>query len=270
MALRAGIFAAGFGSRLGNVSGRPKGLTPIGGRPLIDWILQDLEAAGVSETVVIVNEQSIALRDYVDRRNPADRLRQGYGGPPKLHAEAEAGSHNVSSVRWIVETTPSSMHSFLRVMEELARGGGKDPFLISTVDTIAPPGTFRTFVNLAQGAPSADVVMALTSRIEDEHPLKVDTDSRRRAAGEAGAPILAIGEGSYATAGYYFVRSSVLREAAAGRAANFPALRVFFRHLFDRGYRLTGVCMPDSVDVDRPSDIEAAEQLLRSSAPLPS
>jgi len=24
---------------------------------------------------------------------PADRLRQGYGGPPKLHAKAEAGPH---------------------------------------------------------------------------------------------------------------------------------------------------------------------------------
>jgi hypothetical protein len=28
-----------------------------------------------------------------DRNNPANRLRQGYGGPPELHAKAEAGSH---------------------------------------------------------------------------------------------------------------------------------------------------------------------------------
>ena len=28
---------------------------------------------------------------YVRREGPADRLRQGYGGPPKLHAKAEAG-----------------------------------------------------------------------------------------------------------------------------------------------------------------------------------
>jgi len=26
---------------------------------------------------------------------PPDRLRQGYGGPPKLHAKAEGGSHRI-------------------------------------------------------------------------------------------------------------------------------------------------------------------------------
>ena len=30
---------------------------------------------------------------FQNRKSPADRLRQGYGGPPKLHAKAEAGHH---------------------------------------------------------------------------------------------------------------------------------------------------------------------------------
>ncbi len=33
-------------------------------------------------------------RSYLPESLPPDRLRQGYGGPPKLHAKAEAGSHN--------------------------------------------------------------------------------------------------------------------------------------------------------------------------------
>jgi NDP-sugar pyrophosphorylase family protein len=203
---------------------------------MVDWILDDLDAAGASEIVMIINEQSIALRDHVDRQTRR------------------------CPVRWIIETTPSSMHSFLRVLEELTRDGDEGPFLISTVDTVAPAGTFRRFVEAAARGPEADIVLALTTRIEDENPLRVEADPQ----GEAGAPILAFGDGRFATAGYYFVRTTVLREARAGRAAELTALRLFFRHLFDRGYRLSGVCMPDSVDVDRPSDIEAAERLLRA------
>jgi HAD superfamily hydrolase (TIGR01549 family) len=252
--LRAGIFAAGVGARLG--SSTAKGLTRVAGRPLIDWILDDLADAGVSEIVMIINEQSTALREHVGTAWP---------------------------IRWIVETTPSSMHSFLRVMETLAAGGDQGPFLISTVDTIAPPGTFRMFVDRASRAPDADAVLALTTRIGDDNPLLIsgsDPDYERGRGYfpcsseentpvpfriEGLTPITAIGCGKYATAGYYLVRSTVLAEADAGRTANLGALRQFFRHLFDRGYRLSGVCMPDSIDVDRPSDVKDAERLLRTS-----
>jgi len=234
--LRAGIFAAGFGSRMGAPPRQPKGLTPIAGRPLIEWLLRDMEAASVSDVVVIVNDESTAVRDHVER------------------------SERACTVRWIVETTPSSMHSFLRVVEDLAGGGDDGPFLISTVDTIAPPGTFRAFVDAADRLPSSDVVMALTTRIEEQKPLLVDVG---RVPDDPITDIGAVGRGNYASAGYYMVRASVLREAADSRRAGLGALRMFFRRLFDRGYTLRGVCMPESVDVDRPRDIEAAERLLR-------
>jgi NDP-sugar pyrophosphorylase family protein len=236
--MRAGIFAAGFGTRLQSDTERPtpKGLLPIAGRPLIDWVLSEIEHAGADEVVVIVNERSTAIRDHVE---------SGCSIP----------------VRWLVETTPSSMHSFLRVVEELSRDSDQGPFLVSTVDTIAPSGTFRRFVDVTREAP-ADLVLALTAFVEDEHPLRIDL-----APGSDGpTAIRAIGEGPFATAGYYLVRPTVLREAGAGRSQNLPALRHFFKHLFASGYQLSGVCMPDSVDVDRPSDVASAERVLR--APL--
>jgi NDP-sugar pyrophosphorylase family protein len=233
--MRAGIFAAGFGSRLRSAVSpdTPKGLVRVAGRPLIDWVLSDLAAAGVTETIVIINEESTSVRDHVDRWSPRP-------------------------VRWLVETTPSSMHSFLRVLEALASDGGQGPFLMTTVDTIAPAGTFRRFLEAAQGAPS-DVVLALTTLIEDEHPLCIEIES------ESAGPsrVTSVGTGRLATAGYYLVDRAVLREADEGRRANFSALRVFLKHLFDRGYRLSGIPMPDSVDVDRPADVAAAERILR-------
>jgi MurNAc alpha-1-phosphate uridylyltransferase len=238
--MHAGIFAAGFGSRLRLADANPntpKGLVRVAGRPLVDWVLSDLAAAGVTEAVVIINQQSTSIRDHVDRDPPVP-------------------------VRWLVETTTSSMHSFLRVLEELARDGRDGPFLMTTVDTIAPAGTFRRFLAAATGAPS-DVVLALTTLIDDEHPLRIGIES-----GAAGpSPVTSVGTGPFATAGYYLVGRSVLQEAAAGRASRLAALRLFLKHLFDRGYRISGVPMPDSVDVDRPADIASAERVLRAGTP---
>jgi NDP-sugar pyrophosphorylase family protein len=239
-ALKAGIFAAGVGARMRAGDGgphQPKALTRVGDRTLIEWILRDIEAAGAGEIVVIVNEQSIAVRDHVTRVMPS------------------------RPITWIVETTPSSMHSFLRVLETLAGDGGDGPFLMSTVDTIAPPGTFARFVGAASRARAADIVLALTPRVEDDHPLRMQLGSVD-ADGSAG--IMLVGEGAHATAGYSFVRATLLREADAARRANLPALRAFLRHVCERGCTMRGICMPDSIDVDRPSDVAAAEQLLRS------
>jgi NDP-sugar pyrophosphorylase family protein len=232
--MRAGMLAAGFGSRLQTAAGtnRPKGLVPIAGRPLVDWVLADLANAGVTETTVIINEQSTALRDHVDRSSPMP-------------------------IRWLVETTPSSMHSFLRVLEDLAGRDDDGPFLMTTVDTIAPAGTFRRFLDASHGA-SSDLVLALTTFVDDEHPLLVEMES------DSGlSAVTSVGAGRFATAGYFLAGRAVLREADTGRRAGFIALRQFVKHLYERGYRLSGLLMPDSIDVDRPADVASAERILR-------
>lgn len=234
--MKAGIFAAGVGARLGGPARGPKALTAVAGRPLIDWVLEDLDRAAATDVVVIINEESIAVRDHVARHPP------------------------LAAVRWIVETTPSSMHSFFRIVEDLARDGDAGPFLVSTVDTIAPPGTFAAFVDGASALlPDADAVLALTAHVDDEKPFRVRLED---GAPRAGA-VAALGQGPFATAGYSLVRPSVLRDADAARAARLGALREYFVRLFAGGYRFAGVCMPDSIDVDRDADVAAAEQLIR-------
>jgi NDP-sugar pyrophosphorylase family protein len=240
--LKAGVFAAGAGARMRAGDGgshQPKALTRVADRTLIEWILRDIDAAGAPDIVVIVNEQSIAVRDHVARVMPS------------------------RPITWIVETTPSSMHSFLRVLETLARDGDDGPFLMSTVDTIATPGTFARFVDAASRAQTADIVLAMTERIDDDHPLRMQLGS---AGADGTADILSVGDGVHATAGYSFVRATLLREADAARRANLPALRAFLSRVCERGYAMRGICMPESIDVDRPSDVAAAEQLLRSCA----
>jgi NDP-sugar pyrophosphorylase family protein len=234
MSLRAGVIAAGRGDRLKPGMNCLKPLVRISGRTLIERVLASIGAAGATEVVVIINEASRAVQDHVSA------LEWPF------------------AIRWIVETTPSSMHSFLRVLESLADSGDQGPFLISTVDTVAGPGAFARFVDEGRNHAEADVTLALTAPGEDEKPLLVSLDgSRVSAMGEA------VVFSPYATAGYYLVRPSVLREAAQARLLGLGALRAYFSRLLECGYRIEGIPVGESMDVDRPIDVAAAEEFLR-------
>jgi NDP-sugar pyrophosphorylase family protein len=235
--LRAGVLAAGRGERLRTQSNPLKPLVKVGDQTLIEHVLHSMSDAGATEVVVIINEDSLAVRDHVAT------LKWPF------------------TLSWIVETTPTSMHSFLRLVETLAADGDEGPFLLSTVDTVAGAQTFARFIAEARQLGQAALTLALTSPGDDEKPLYVRTapgDSRIVAIGEAAAP------SEYATAGVYAVRASILREAEAARREGTDALRTFLGRLLDRGYQLAGIPIPESIDVDRPGDIGTAEAFLRS------
>jgi len=236
--LRAGVLAAGRGERLRS-SNLLKPLVKVGDRTLIERVLTSMAEAGAAEVTVIINEDSLAVRDHI------------------------VASDWPFELNWIVETTPSSMHSFLRLLETLAANDDEGPFLLSTVDTIAGSQTFSRFINEARSNEEAAVTLALTSPGNDEKPLLVrcaSDDSRIVAIGAAAAP------SDLATAGLYAVRASILREADKARRDGVDALRTFLGRLLDRGYHLAGIRIAESIDVDRPADIGTAEAFLRSAA----
>jgi len=216
-----------------------KPLVKVGSQTLIEHVLCSMSEAGASEVVVIINEDSLAVRDHV------------------------AAVEWPFVLRWIIETTPTSMHSFLRLVETLAADGDPGPFLLSTVDTVAGAQTYARFMTEALRIEHAAVTLTLTSPGNDEKPLFVRTapgNSRIVAIGEAAAP------SKYATAGIYAVRASILREAEAARSEGIDALRTFLARLLDRGYHLAGIPIAESIDVDRPDDIGTAEAFLRSAS----
>ena len=228
--LRAGVLAAGRGERLRSQSTELKPLARIGDETLIEHVLKSMAQAGAGEVVVIINEDSRAIRDHVARRDWPFAL------------------------RWIVETTPTSMHSFLRLVETLATDGNDGPFLLSTVDTVAGPNAYRDFIERARRDEAA-MTLALTSPGNDEKPLLVTT---------AGSRIERFGAGECATAGVYAVRPIILREAEAARRDGLGALRAFLARLLERGYPLAGIPIARAIDVDHPEDIAEAETFLRS------
>jgi NDP-sugar pyrophosphorylase family protein len=242
-----GIIAAGWGERLG--AKQPKALTQVGGKTLIDYALDGLQAAGITEVSCIVNEAAREVPRYI--------------GP----------KHGAITMDWIVQTTPSSMHSFLIVLERLAAKGG-GPFFMTTVDSVCSPKAYTQFVSDAHHFPEAEVVLGLTRVIDDEKPLRVAMRGNENtgimpekvADNPEAFEILAMTnngfDSEFVTSGFYYVKPSILKEKETALRENFSALRQYLGHLLKNGYRTYGVPLPPVIDVDRPQDIAAAEKLV--------
>ncbi len=68
MVRKAVIVAAGYGTRFLPVSRVvPKELLPLGGRPTLDWVVEELANAGIDDILVITSRRKRAIDDWFDR-----------------------------------------------------------------------------------------------------------------------------------------------------------------------------------------------------------
>ena len=73
--VRAMVMAAGLGTRMRPLTDdRPKALVEVGGRALLDWTLDALARAGVSEAVVNIHHFADRMRGHLDARAGAPRI----------------------------------------------------------------------------------------------------------------------------------------------------------------------------------------------------
>jgi len=221
---RGGIIAAGDGNRLRATGfAMPKPLVPVAGVPLIEWVIGNFRAAGITSLVIIVNEQGRACRDRVHARFPD------------------------LDVDVIVKTTRSSLESFLEVSGRLAG----DRAVISTVDAWCRPADFAGFVRAALRRPADASVLGVTPFVADERPLWVDVDAAGRVR-RVGGP-----DGTHVTAGLYMLSE----RARAADPPPLGSLREFLAWLSAQGEPFYAETIEQVVDVDQQSDVMLAEAL---------
>lgn len=230
--MKAGIIAAGEGSRLRSEGiDLPKPLVQVNGTPLIERLLKDFLRAGIEEVACIVNEQSLRVKEFVERLRLPIR------------------------VTFVVKSTPSSMHSLF----ELAPFLGDGTFLLSTVDPVFDQTEFLRFVDSGRQRRGIDGILAVTRFVDDEHPLYVDVDERNRIRGFSKSGVT-----PWVTGGLYILSPRIFQEAAEVKKLEIARLRNFLSHLVARGYRLETFPFSKIVDVDHVHDIRTAEELLRA------
>ncbi len=228
------IIAAGNGSRLAAEGVEyPKPLVPMCGRPMIGRLIDIFAGCGAESVSVIVNEEMTEVADY---------LRGRAAEMPSLHVT--------------VKSTPSSMHSFHEVASLLPPG----KFILTTVDTIFRPDTFRRYAEAFAVDTAADGFMAVTDYIDDEKPLYIGVDSDMRITAFSDTPLP--GQ-RYISGGIYGLQSPRAIDILQGCIdAGQSRMRNYQRALVAAGLDLRAWPFDKILDVDHAGDIDKARKFL--------
>lgn len=239
-----GIIAAGEGSRLVQEGvAFPKPLVPLNGEPMIGRLVRIFQENGAGRISIIVNEQMTEVREFVEN------LRKEISIPVDL----------------VVKTTPSSMHSFYE-LGKLLKGHGR--FIVTTVDTIFREPDFSGYVKAySDAAADVDGMMAVTSFVDDEKPLYVETDSEMNITAFLDKSAVNGDEKDadsreYVSGGIYGLGDKAVDVLDECLKSGVSRMRNYQRGLVSAGLRLKACDMGKIIDVDHAGDIAKAEQFL--------
>lgn len=229
------IIAAGEGSRLAQEGvALPKPLVNLNGTPMIKRLIDIFMRCNATSLSVIVNEEMHQVREYLESL--------------KIPVP----------FRLIVKSTPSSMHSFYEVSRHFEEG----KFCLTTVDTIFHEEEFRKYIEAFENdTTGADGYMAVTSFIDDEKPLYIDTDSDLNITAfkdEAWDRV------KFISGGIYGLTPPALRVLEECMTNGVSRMRNYQRALVDAGLKLKAFPFEKIVDVDHAGDIVTAEAFVMS------
>ncbi len=242
--MKFAIIAAGDGSRLAQEGiTDPKPLVRVGEERLIDRLVRIFMANDATEIAVVCNEHMPAVAQHLSAIQ-----REGlYGQPVPLH--------------YVVQSTPSSMHSFHALRNFLQ----DEPFILTTVDTVFDERIFHDYVSsfLKRITQGADALMGVTDYIDDEKPLYVGVDEDMRINGyyDTDRP-----DSRFISAGIYGLTPRTLSVLERCVEQGESRMRNFQRALVAEGLQIEAFLLPQVFDVDHAEDIRKAASLI---PPLP-
>lgn len=235
--MKYAIIAAGEGSRLAAEGiTAPKPLVEVNGERLIDRLIRIFIQNDAEEIVVICNDMTTLVASHL-----VELQRDGLEGRP-------------IPLRFVVKSTPSSMHSFFEISKYLSDG----PFVMTTVDTIFREDEFADFVKSFRR--SGVQTFPVTDFIDDEKPLYVGTDEAMNITGfydeNRGC--------RYISAGIYGLLPEAIDTLRGCMVRGESRMRNFQRALIADGLKIKAFPLSKVLDIDHAGDILKAEQFLRS------
>ena len=236
--MKFAIIAAGDGSRLAQEGiTEPKPLVKVRGERLIDRLIRIFMGNNATEIVVICNEQMSDVASHLKMIQD-----KGLNGLPV-------------PLRFVVKSTPSSMHSFYELRNFLR----DDPFILTTVDTIFDESEFHDYVLSFQDkiALGTDALMGVTDYIDDEKPLYVGVDNVMRINGYYDTPQA---DSHFISAGIYGLTAPSLNILEACIEKGESRMRNFQRALVAAGLQIEAYPLTKVFDIDHIDDIRKADE----------
>lgn len=242
--MKYAIIAAGEGSRLREEGVRAhKPLIEVGGRKLIDRLISIFMQNDAEEICVICNEEMTDVSAHL------------------IEIQEEGLEGRQVPLRFIVKSTPSSMHSFYELSTLLGPGS----FILTTVDTIFHEDEFADYVKAFQTeGEEIDGLMGVTRFVDDEKPLWIAADEQNdnRIGGfyDSRTP-----DTQFVSGGIYGLTDKAFSTLNDCIARGESRMRNFQRALIKDGLNIHAYEFGKIMDIDHKKDIFEAEQFLRNS-----
>ena len=236
--MKFAIIAAGDGSRLAQEGvTEPKPLVKVRGERLIDRLIRIFMGNNATEIVVICNEQMSDVASHLKM----------------IQDEGLNGRH--VPLRFVIKSTPSSMHSFYELRYFLR----DEPFILTTVDTIFDEREFHDYVLSFQDkiAHGTDALMGVTDYIDDEKPLYVGVDKVMRINGYYDTPQA---DSRFISAGIYGLTAFSLDILETCIEKGESRMRNFQRALVAANLRIEAYPLTKVFDIDHIEDIRKADE----------
>lgn len=234
------IIAAGEGIRLREEGiALPKPLVPVDGVPMLGRLIDLFVRMDAESISVICNESSPEVAEYLSAR-----------------------CCSVPGLRFIVQSTSSSMHSLAALSQILPEGR----FCLTTVDTIFQESSFRTYVHACETG-DADGLFVVTPYVDDEKPLwvEVDSDSGNTICGFYDQESDFSAHAQHLVSGGVYCLDTrtampVLQECLKQGQSR---MRNYQRALLAAGLQIKACIFPKVMDIDHAEDIRKAEKWLK-------
>ncbi len=140
--MKAVIVAAWFGTRMLPITKTiPKEMLPVGDKPIIQYTVEWLVDAGITDIVMITSQQKKALEDYFDKNYELEDILQKKG--------------KLEQLKLINAPKEMAKYTFVKQLEMLGTGHAlmqvehlisDEYFMVIFADTIYPPETFASMI----------------------------------------------------------------------------------------------------------------------------
>jgi UTP--glucose-1-phosphate uridylyltransferase len=144
---KAVIAAAGFGTRfLPQTKAMPKEMLPLIDKPIIQYIVEDLVAAGIQDIIIVGSSNKRAIEDHFDMPSEDLLANLRAGGPKKQHYidEIEAIA-NLANFIYVRQKGPYGTATPVMNAAHLL---GNDPFIYAFADdlTVSTPNAYQQMI----------------------------------------------------------------------------------------------------------------------------
>ncbi len=153
---KAVVPVAGLGTRLFPATkSQPKEMLPVGRKPVVQYVVEELRAAGIEQMLLITGRKKAAIEDHFEADHELSRLLQASG---RTLAGDLPIADGVRSVFYTRQGAPSGVADAVGLARDFVGG---EPFLVAFGDTIMQGGDLAARLIAAHTASRASCTVAV-------------------------------------------------------------------------------------------------------------